>query len=495
MGEAQSFLSGVKKLINKQFSTFNQNVKNMEEIIETALDECDEIKLIIAYTGDGVSIQAKNEIRQTVQREQEDGDEQLQQEFVEFDAAKVEEALRQEQAVDQVNEKIRIHKYGIIDNPRRTIFGIVKVQDLINLHERYDRKLYEKNIRFFIGAGKRGVHSAIKQTLLKEPDKFLYLNNGITLVGSSVSKGSIVRGEKKTKSYTVQGMSVVNGAQTIASAAQFQQENPDADISSAQVMLTLIHTGATDQFHKQVTKARNLQNPVDLSNFAALDDNQERLRQEIALYGMEYHYRPQRQVRAGIPVMDIETLVKALACLHKDIRYPARLKSEPSQFSNMESDTYRELFTDELSGSKAMNAFIAFQAIRDLLSAADQSSPSPERLVYRHCTYALASILMKRLRDRIEGDEVLDADQLKTLISSPFDDLRQSFADQYGLGGAPHAFFKRIHDTSRLIQKVAILEQDLAEDATVQTLQDRMQPNDPHNQALTNYLAGKAEQL
>ncbi|MDX8395046.1 MAG: AIPR family protein [Mariprofundaceae bacterium] len=495
LGEAQSFLSGVKQLINKQFDTFNQNVRNMEQSIEAALDECDEIKLIIAYTGCGLSIQAKNEIRQIIQSEQDEGDEQLQQDIIEFNAEAVEEALRQEQAIGQVNDKIRIHKYRKIDEPRKTYFGIVKVEDLIKLHEKYGKGLYEKNIRFFIGAGKRGVNSAIKKTLLNEPDKFLYLNNGITLIGSEINQGSTTRDNSTTRDFRVQGMSVVNGAQTIATASQFKKENPDADVSTAQVMVTLIHAGETDQFHKQVTKARNLQNPVDLSNFAALDDNQERLRQEIALYGMDYHYRPQRQSRAGIPVIDIEMLSKALACLHKDIRFPARLKSEPSQFTNLESDTYRELFTDDLSGCKAMNASVVFQEIRNLLTAADASSPSPERLVYRHCTYALASILMKRLKNKIEGDVVLSASQVRVLISSPLDDLRQRFADQYGFGGAPHAFFKRIHDTSRLIHKVAIIDQGLEEDVTVQTLQGRMQPNDPHNQALANYLAGKAAQL
>jgi len=495
LSEAQSFLSGVKQLINKQFDTFNQNVINMEPAIEAALDECDEIKLIIAYSGDGISITAKNEIRRTIQGEQDEGDEQLQQEIIEFDAGVIEDALRQEQTVGQVNEKIRIHKHRKVDEPKKTIFGIVKVEELIKLHEKHGKGLYEKNIRFFIGAGKRGVNSAIKQTLLNEPEKFLYLNNGITFIGSTINQGSTTRDNPTTRDFRVQGMSVVNGAQTIATASQFIEENPEADISAAQVMVTLIHTGDVDQFHKQVTKARNLQNPVDLSNFAALDDNQERLRQEIALYGTDYHYRPQRQTRAGIPVIDIETLSKALACLHKDIRFPARLKSEPSQFTNMESDTYRELFTDDLSGCKAMNACIAFQEIRNLLTAADASSPSPERLVYRHCTYALASILIKRLKNKIEGDEVLTVTQVRALISLPFDDLRQRFADQYGFGGAPHAFFKRIHDTSRLIHKVGIAELALGTDETVQNLQSRSQTGDPYNQALTNYLSGKAEQL
>ena len=49
-------------------------------------------------------------------------------------------------------------------------------------------------------------------------------------------------------------------------------------------MVTIINTG-NDAFHKQVTKARNLQNPVDLQTAAALDDTQERLRcQEMKMF-------------------------------------------------------------------------------------------------------------------------------------------------------------------------------------------------------------------
>lgn len=51
------------------------------------------------------------------------------------------------------------------EQPRKVVFGIAKLTDLIALHTTHDRKLYEKNIRYFIGAGRRGVNRAIKDTL------------------------------------------------------------------------------------------------------------------------------------------------------------------------------------------------------------------------------------------------------------------------------------------------------------------------------------------
>ncbi|MDT3641099.1 AIPR family protein, partial [Cronobacter sakazakii] len=159
----------------------------------------------------------------------------------EFTATDVEQALRSEHAVDTVNERVAIYKFRVQEQPRKVVFGIAKLTDLIALHTTYDRKLYEKNIRYFIGSGRRGVNKAIKDTLLHEPENFIYLNNGITLDGNAVKPKGNIRGHTGSKHVAVDGLSVVNGAQTIASAAQFMRENLDADISQAQVMVTIIH--------------------------------------------------------------------------------------------------------------------------------------------------------------------------------------------------------------------------------------------------------------
>lgn len=497
LDEAQSFLSGIELLIDKNFDKFNQNVQNIQQIIENALDECDQIKLLIAYSGDGISIQARNEIQQKVQSLIDDGEEQLVLDPVIFGPEAIEEALRAENATRSINEKIQVHKFRTSSHPRYSVFGLVKVEDLIALHKRHGRALYEKNIRYFIGSGRRGVNSAIRDTLLDAPQNFMHLNNGITLVGTHVEAKSRVKGSKLTKNIQVLGLSVVNGAQTISSAAEFLQQNPEADISSAQVMVTIINTG-NDDFHKQVTKARNLQNPVDLSNFAALGENQERLRQEMALFGVDYQYRSQRQTTNGIPVISIDNLAKALACLHNDIRFPARLKSEPSQFTNSASESYQAMFTEELSGHKALNAVTVFDVINELVAQAERGSPSPEKLIYRHCGYAIASILMKHLRTKIAGSDLLISEDVKQWLSVPFDEVRQQFADQYpvvAMGSAYHAFFKRIPDTAKLINNIWIAHQGLQQDATITSLLGWVSHDDPYNQRLFNVLKDRAVQL
>jgi len=491
LGDAESFTRGIRLLVEQDLDTFNQLIKDKSDYLENALDHCSYIKLIIAYTGNGISQVAKNVLEQLVNDQALD-EERLSSEIIYIDSEKVENWLRHDQSIKLVNTRIKLSHSNKVDSPCKTVFGLAKIDDLVKLHNEHDKALYQKNIRYFIGAGKRGVNQAIKDTLSNSPENFLHLNNGITAVCTGLDPK---RSKGGYKDYVVAGFSVVNGAQTISSAAQFKQQNPDADTNAAKVMLTLIQTSTDGDFHKTITKARNLQNPVTLSNFAALDDNQERLRQEMAIYQVDYHYRPQQPPKGNSRIIDISTLSKALACLHYSVDYPARLKTEPSLFTNTDSDAYKALYTDTLSGSSAINSVTVFKIIHDLLITAERSSPSPEKLVYRHCLYPLASILIKQFKTRIEGDNILVENDIRQLISVPFDELRQCFADQYRMSGVGmhHAFFKRIADTALLTQKAAITYQNMAADQTALHL--RGQVNTPYNQALTNYLISKIVQI
>ena len=53
--EAQSFCTGIRLLLKQDFTGFNGNVHNRKAEIEGALDACSRIKLVVPYTGDGVS--------------------------------------------------------------------------------------------------------------------------------------------------------------------------------------------------------------------------------------------------------------------------------------------------------------------------------------------------------------------------------------------------------------------------------------------------------
>ena len=490
-GEAQSFTRGIRQLVEQNLDNFNQLFKDREQDLEYALEHCSHIQLVIAYTGSGISRPATNALDELVNDHNLD-EERFLSEIRYISSTEIEQFLRDEQSVKPINTRLKLSHSNTVGSGRKTVFGLIKVDHLIDLHNLNDKALYQKNIRYFIGSNKRGVNRAIRDTLENHPGDFMHLNNGVTAVCTSIAPKRSAGG---LKTYELTGLSIINGAQTISSAAMFKEENPEADTSSAKVMLTLIQASDSGEFHKKVTKARNLQNPVSLANFAALDETQERLRQEMALHGYDYRYRPEASRPVDGYTIEIDELSKALACIATDIRHPARLKSEPALFTQADSDEYQSLFTASLNAFTAINAVTVFRVIRDIIKSAEQSSYSPEKLVYRHGLYAIASILMKRLKSKITGQTLLDKNAVSSEISAPLDTLRQQCADAFPDGRAQHSFFKKISDTAPYINRIMITHEGLRDEQNVQNLLGRLSRDDPHNQALHRYLSGRLTQI
>jgi len=276
--DVQAFVEGIRLLIKQKFDNFNANVQSRRLQIQAALDSCNNIKLVVAFTGDGIS----NHALDALERLTSDDDlqeERFDSQIITYNSEKIIESLRSERACKQVNDQIKLKGYQKINEQRDVYYGVAKLSDLAALHEKYEKDLYEKNIRYYLGSSQSNVNQSIRSTLGDNPQDFLFLNNGVTALSEIVDPKSTVAGYRNIN---VRGFSIINGAQTVATAAEYIKNNPKSDLSSAKVMLTIIKANAADDFSKKITKARNHQNPVLSAHFAALDDNQERLRQDIA---------------------------------------------------------------------------------------------------------------------------------------------------------------------------------------------------------------------
>ena len=247
--------------------------------------------------------------------------------------------------------------------------------DLVALHKDKGKALYERNIRYFLGSSRSDVNKAIKTTLRDAPADFFYLNNGVTAVCDLIEPKATKNGVKKFK---VRGLSIINGAQTVASAAEFVAQHPGCNIDDAKVMFTLIKAPADGPFGKRVTKARNHQNPVQTANFASLDENQERLRQEVALLGVTYHYRPEA-LATDSQSISLDEALRALASQQGDPRYTVWLKSEPARLTNPESAEYQALFPATLTGVAMVNAVLCHNAIRTLVVSYEQRAAAARK--------------------------------------------------------------------------------------------------------------------
>jgi hypothetical protein len=97
------------------------------------------------------------------------------------------------------------------------------------LYKDFSTRLLEKNVRSFLQF--RGVNKGIRETIRKEPEKFVAYNNGLTITATN-GEISFESGQYKIKSLT--DFQIVNGGQTTATIYFTQKDG--YDISKVKVM-------------------------------------------------------------------------------------------------------------------------------------------------------------------------------------------------------------------------------------------------------------------
>lgn len=453
--DAIRFRSGVDLLLSQRFERFNVNVRNRSEELENAFNEADKIQLVVAYIGDGITAHALAALRVLTEDKEHHEAVRLVPNIIEFDPQRIQTELLAEQSMGVVNDYLSLTKWQHLGGVRDTHIGIAKVADLVALHAAHKKALYERNIRYYLGSKDSTVNRSIQETLRNAPQEFFFLNNGVTVLADIVE----TRGTKVDRRLFLRGFSVINGAQTISSAAEFVAANSACDISEARVLVTIIRTGSEGAFGQSVTRARNHQNPVSTGNFASLDPKQEELRRELAYLGFSYHYRPEalpRNPDATAGIITIEQAMKSLALFNPDPRYAFWLKNEVARFQNAESVEYKSLFSESLAGVQTANRVRFYRFVRDVLAASSGSTKGSERLFYKHGAFVVASVLAKMLRNRMGLLELSDHKQLNEILSAPLDKCRQlcweNAAPLIGQGRSVLAFFQSQGETVRLIE-------------------------------------------
>jgi hypothetical protein len=233
-----------------------------------------------------------------------------------------------------------------------------------------------------------------------------YFNNGLTAVCAEIVPPP---GHNFVQAaLTLRGFSVVNGAQTVGSifAAQAagNQISPDAKL-----LITLIEVGVVPgNLGVEITRYRNTQNAVRGLHFAALDDNQERLRRELAISGINYHYRPSAEaVQGGANVITFEDAALALACFSGNTRTIVTAKKEVGQIHDRNGDFYPTLFTNGLSGVALCRATRIYNYFNGILAAAEASENGYfRRMFFRHGRFFILHIFSRRHQALLRKAEI-----------------------------------------------------------------------------------------
>lgn len=217
MADIQSFMLSVNNFFIDCSLTFEDSVLNLKDLKDhiyeksIKMDKSPILKLYFATTGKWINDQNLTAVVNTNIKVLERGNLFSEIRFIPIDAEKIKSIYRE--IKNKITREVIFDKHTIlpkIENVTESYLGILPAIELIKLISDEEgeliRTIFYDNVRDFQGFNK--VNSEIKSTIERQgqKDKFLLLNNGITIVAKSINKvGSAFR---------INDFQIVNGCQT-----------------------------------------------------------------------------------------------------------------------------------------------------------------------------------------------------------------------------------------------------------------------------------------
>jgi hypothetical protein len=161
------------------------------------------------------------------------------------------------------------------------LVATVPATEMARIHRKYGDKLFERNVRLFLGARKGSINAGIADTLKSEKkSNFWAYNNGLTIVCS--------RFEAVSDSVVVDIFCIVNGCQSTQSIAN----NEDALSPSITVLVRFL--AVADDLADDVITYTNSQNPIRSWDIASQFKTQRRLKRDFYSLNKPWDYVTRR---------------------------------------------------------------------------------------------------------------------------------------------------------------------------------------------------------
>ena len=278
---------------------------------------------------------------------------------------------------------------------RRALTGRMSVAELARLTAEYGNRLFDRNIRRYLGLAGNRVNEAVAATLREagQRSNFYFYNNGITITCSQFRHNAL---QRESWSVQVSDLQIVNGGQT-ARTVQHAAEEIGPEIGAAEVLVRIYELEKDDaELVEAITFATNSQNPVDLRDLKANDPRQKALGQSIAELG--YRYRTKREDR---PVASDEftSAVIAEAVLAIWRRKPHRARFGGRQHFGALYDT---IFTSSLNGAQAIAAALVHRHAENRRKRAPQDAPDFLAYGSRFVAMLMGGYLLDELGMRLD---------------------------------------------------------------------------------------------
>jgi AIPR protein len=381
--EVMKFAQGVHDLLEAKFSRFNDKVRRQEAAILAALDDPSvRFRLVVVHAGvQSLSTHAQRPLNDLLN---EVNDASNMVSTVIFTQTELHRAVVAEAEGDSIKLEVLLSEWGQCKQPYASYYGQVEAADIGLWWKDHQQALFAKNLRKFTGSTE--VNEAIKDTLKIGPEKFWYFNNGITILCTKLRKKPMGGSTRSSGAFVCEGVSIVNGAQTVGCIGAIAASDPDS-LGNARVHVRLISVAnCPAEFSTAITRAANTQNKIERRDFAALDPEQERLRRDLRLdLGKTYFYKSGDSPGNPSDGCTIEEATIALACAIPDVALAVQAKREVGKlWEDVAKTPYKLLFNGSLTALRMWRLVEVIRAVDHALKKEQEHRLGRDRMITVH---------------------------------------------------------------------------------------------------------------
>lgn len=235
--------------------------------------------------------------------------------------------------------------------------------EIVRLYKKHEERLFDRNVRLFLGVRKGSVNAGIAETLRDnaECNNFWAYNNGLTIICDSF--------KAQQESIELHNFSIVNGCQTAVSMAQ----GPQGNLTRVSVLVRII--AASGEIVDEIIRYTNSQNPIRTWDIASQDRTQRRLKAGFSKLAKPFIYLTRRGTR---PTGDLRKYRESgkLRQVRIDImgQYAAAFRVDPvlayKHKAFIFSRHHDEAFPPDVRVEEVLFQWVCGEAAREVVQAA-----------------------------------------------------------------------------------------------------------------------------
>ncbi|MEV7435273.1 AIPR family protein [Streptomyces griseoviridis] len=368
--DAAALMRGLDYLLELEFHRFGSKIDRHSAAIDMALNSpSPKVTLVLALvTGTELHKNTSDFLREAIDKHNLDDD------LVELKVVNLRDLHREilgDHAERKVDLDVQVDGVGKIDSPYTAYYGTVSAEAVAGWYEEHGRHLTARNIRDALDVS--DVNDKIRTTLVKEPEHFWYLSNGITLICDRIrkhGKGAPVAGAGA--GFRLEGASLINGAQTVNAVYRAMQQKPGKAVLGRLLVRIISLEDCPEDFGDRVTVAANTQNPTEERDFRSRRPEQFDLRHDFALsLGLQYVIKRGESEPARDEGCTMEEAATALAAAHSP-GLAARAKRDASTLWGVQ--TYRLLFGAQPTAHRVWRCVQLLREVREALEHEKESA-------------------------------------------------------------------------------------------------------------------------